>query len=138
MSRRWCPDIAQASALATQEQREEARIVRLYAAINNEVYKLYGIPDDTRTIIEETLGERPPEVLWPQMERKTAEQKRMEHVWRLLSYVVKRVVEADADGLVPFAPLSGETSLLDRGTGSWRRCFPSRTSTRSRSRSPTN
>ena len=38
----------------------------------------------------------------------------MEHVWRLLSYTVKRVVEADADGLVPFAPLSGEMSLLDR------------------------
>ena len=112
------------SALATQEQREEARIVRLYAAINNEVYKLYGIPDDTRTIIEETLGERPPEVLWPQMERKTAEQKRMEHVWRLLSYVVKRVVEADADGLVPFAPLSGETSLLDRVHGELAALFP--------------
>ena len=48
------------------------------------------------------------------MERKTAEQKRMEHVWRLLSYAVKRVVEADEDGVVPFAPLSDETSLLDR------------------------
>ena len=102
------------SALATQEQREEARIVRLYAATNDEVYKLYDIPDSTRAIIEETLGERPSEVLWPQMERKTAEQKRMEHVWRLLSYVVKRVVEADEDGVVPFAPLSGETNLLDR------------------------
>ena len=102
------------SGLATHEQRDEARIVRLYAALNDEVYRLYGIPDDTRTIIEATLGERPPEVLWPQMKRKTAEQKRMEHVWRLLSYAVKRVVEADADGLVPFAPLSGEASLLDR------------------------
>ena len=102
------------SALATQEQKEEARIVRLYAAINDEVYKLYGIPDSTRAIIEETLGERPAEVIWPQMERRTAEQKRMEHVWRLLSYAVKRVVQADADGVVPFAPLSGETSLLDR------------------------
>ena len=101
------------SALATQEQKEEARIVGLYAAINDEVYELYGIPDSTRAIIEETLGERPPEILWPQMERRTAEQKRMEHVWRLLSYVVKRVVEADEDGVVPFAPLSGETSLLD-------------------------
>ena len=38
----------------------------------------------------------------------------MEHVWRLLSYAVKRVVEADADGLVPFATLSGEAGLLDR------------------------
>ena len=102
------------SALATQEQREEARIARLYAAINDEVYKLYGVPNDTRAIIEETLGERPPEVLWPQMKRKTTEQKRMEHVWRLLSYVVKRVVEADKDGVVPFASLPGEASLIDR------------------------
>ena len=100
--------------LAEREAGEDARIQQLYAALDDEVYKLYGIPDDTRAIIEETLGERPPEVLWPQMERKTAEQKRMEHVWRLLSYVVKRVVEADEDGVVPFAPLSGETSLLDR------------------------
>ena len=102
------------SALATQEKKQEARIVRLYAAINDEVYKLYGIPDSTRSIIEETLGERPPEVLWPQMEHRTAEQKRMEHVWRLLSYAVKRVVEADEDGVVPFASLSGEIGLLDR------------------------
>ena len=100
--------------LAESEAREENRIQQLYAALDDEVYKLYGIPDDTRAIIEETLGERPPEVLWPQMERKTAEQKRMEHVWRLLSYVVQRVVEADEDGVVPFASLSGETGLLDR------------------------
>ena len=100
--------------VSRHEATEEARIRSLYSELNDEAYKLYGIPDDTRAIIEETLGERPPEVLWPPMERKTVEQKRMEHVWRLLSYAVKRVVEADADGLVPFAPLSGETSLLDR------------------------
>lgn len=114
------------SALAAQEQKGEARIVRLYATINDEVYKLYDIPDSTRAIIEEPLLERPPEVLWPQMERKTAEQKRMEHVWRLLSYAVKRVVEADADGLVPFAPLSGETSLLDRVHEELAALFPER------------
>ena len=96
------------------ETTEEARIQSLYSELNDEAYRLYGIPDGTRTVIEETLGERPAEVIWPQMERKTAEQKRMEHVWRLLSYAVKRVVEADADGLVPFAPLSGEAGLLDR------------------------
>lgn len=100
--------------LAVREAEENARIQQLYAALDDEVYRLYGISDDTRAVIEETLGERPPEVIWPQMERKTAEQKRMEHVWRLLSYAVKRVVEADADGLVPFAPLSGEAGLLDR------------------------
>ena len=100
--------------IAKQEAAEEDRIQRLYSALNDEVYKLYGIPDSTRAIIEATLGERPPEVIWPQMERRTAEQKRMEHVWRLLSYAVKRVVEADDDGVVPFAPMAGETSLLDR------------------------
>ena len=100
--------------IARHEVEEEDRIRHLYSELNDEVYKLYGLPDSTRAIIEETLGERPPEVLWPQMERKTAEQKRMEHVWRLLSYAVKRVVEADAGGVVPFAPLAGETSLLDR------------------------
>ena len=100
--------------IARHETAEEDRIQHLYRELNDEVYKLYGILDSTRAIIEETLGERPPEVLWPQMERKTAEQKRMEHVWRLLSYVVQRVVEADEDGVVPFASLSGETGLLDR------------------------
>ena len=100
--------------IAKHEDAEEARIRRLYSELNDVAYRLYGIPDDTRAAIEEALGERPLEVIWPQMERKTAEQKRMEHVWRLLSYLVKRVVETDADGVVPFAPLSGETSLLDR------------------------
>ena len=100
--------------VSKHEVAEEARIQGLYEELNDEAYKLYGIPDDTRATIEDTLGERPPEIIWPQMERKTAEQKRMEHVWRLLSYAVKRVVEADADGIVPFAPLSGEASLLDR------------------------
>ncbi len=106
------------------EAATEAEIREHYNRLNDEVYKLYGIPDSTRAIIEETLGERPPEVLWPQMERKTVEQKRMEHVWRLLSYAAKRVVEADEDGIVPFAPLSGETSLLDRVHQELAQLFP--------------
>ena len=100
--------------LAEYETREEAHIQQLYTELNDEVYKLYGIPDKTRVIIEETLGDRPPEVLWPQMESKSVEQKRMEHVFRLLSYVVKRVVEADEDGVVPFTSVADEPSLLER------------------------
>ena len=96
------------------EAEAQVQIQKTYNDLNIESYRLYGIPDDTRGLIEETLGERPPEILWPHMERKTAEQKRMEHVWRLLSYTVKRVVEADEDGIVPFAPLSDEASLLER------------------------
>ena len=96
------------------EAVKDIRIQKLYTELNDEVYRLYGIPDSSRQIIEETLGERPPELIWPQMEGKTVEQKRMEHVWRLLSYVVKRVVEADADGIVPFMAISGEMALLER------------------------
>lgn len=45
---------------------------------------------------------------------KTPDQKRMDHVWRLLSYAVTRVMEADEDGLVPFLHVLGEPPLLDR------------------------
>jgi hypothetical protein len=110
--------------LAGYEAAGEALVQRLYAELNDEVYKLYGIPDSTRVIIEETLCERPPEVLWPQMEGKDVEQKRMEHVFRLLSYAVKRVVEADADGIVPFSPAAHEPSLLERVQRELQTLFP--------------
>ncbi|MGH8070291.1 MAG: hypothetical protein ACRERE_34650 [Candidatus Entotheonellia bacterium] len=100
--------------LTETEAAEDGRIQKLYTELNNEVYSLYGIPESLRGVVEETLGERPLELIWPQMEGKTVEQKRMEHVWRLLSYVVKRVVEADEDGIVPFMAVSGEMTLLER------------------------
>ena len=115
---------ARIDRLAEQESAAEARIQQLYGELNDEVYRLYGIPDTTRAIIEETLGERPPEILWPQMEKKSTEQKRMEHVWRLLSYVVKRVVEADEDGIVPFMAASGEAGLVDRVRAELATLFP--------------
>lgn len=112
--------------LAEVEAKEETHIQQLYAELNDDVYKLYGIPDPTRAIIEETLGDRPPEVLWPQMEGQSTEQKRMEHVFRLLSYAVKRVVEADEDGVVPFVSMAGEPSLLERVLDEFHSFFPDR------------
>lgn len=100
--------------LAQREASEEAHIQALYADVNDEVYKLYGISEAHRSEIEATMGERPPEVLWPAMERKDSTQKRMEHVWRLLSYAVKRVVDADDDGIVPLQAVAGEPALIDR------------------------
>jgi hypothetical protein len=38
----------------------------------------------------------------------------MEHVWRLLSYAVKRVLEADEDGIVSFGAVNGEPRLVER------------------------
>jgi hypothetical protein len=100
--------------LAEQEANEEGRIQALYAELNDEAYKLYGISAAHRAEIEATMGDRPPEVLWVAMERKDAAQKRMEHVWRLLSYAIKCVVEADDDGIVPFQAVAGEPALIDR------------------------
>jgi len=99
--------------LAEFESTEEAFVQRLYSEINEGVYRLYSIPDKTIKLIEENLGQRSAEVIWPQMEGKSVEQKRMEHVWRLLSYVVKCIVESDDDGIVPLTAINGEHALID-------------------------
>ena len=66
------------------ESKNQSHIRQLYDKLDDIVFSLYGISDITRAVIDETLDDRPPEILWPQMARKTTEQKRMEHVWRLL------------------------------------------------------
>jgi hypothetical protein len=110
--------------LAEQEAIEEARIQTLYAELNDEAYNLYGISAAHRAEMEATMGERPPEVLWVAMERKDTAQKRMEHVWRLLSNAIKRVVEADDDGIVPFQAMAGEPALIDRLRNELHQLFP--------------
>ncbi len=101
-------------AVLATEAREDAFIQQAYAELNNAVYKLYGITERNRTRIEESLGERPTELIWPQMEGKTLEQKRLEHIYRVLSYAVKEVLDADEDGIIPFQQVASETPLLDR------------------------
>ena len=95
--------------------RTEREIQDLYARLNDEVYALYGIRKGTCIEIEESLGNRPNEVLWPQMERHGQEQKRVEHVWRLLSFIVKRVVEVDEDGIVHLVADPGKMLVLVNG-----------------------
>jgi hypothetical protein len=112
--------------LADFEAAEDDRIQQQYVELNNHAYAAYGIPVVTRKEIEEEMGQRPPEVIWPQMEGKTHDQKRMDHVWRLLSYAVMRVVEADEDGLVPLLQVSGEAPLLDRVHEELGKMFPTR------------
>lgn len=108
------------------EASAEKQIQATYSDLNTEAYKLYAIPDVTRVQIEKSLGERPPEVIWPQMEGKTTEQKRMEHVWRLLSFAVKRVIDSDDDGIVPFNRSTGETPLPERVRQELATLFPGR------------
>jgi len=107
-----------------QAQNEELRATS--NSLNEEVYSLYGIPPQTRAAIRENLGKMHAEVVWPRMEGKTPDQKRQEHVWRLLSYAVKRVVESDEDGVVPFLHVSGGASVLDRMHAELGKLFPAR------------
>ena len=100
--------------LEAKEKGDEARIQGLYAELNDDAYRLYGIPGKSRELLEESMGPRAPEVIWPQMEGQSADQKRMEHVWRLLSFAVKRVLEGDDDGIVPFGAVNAEARLIDR------------------------
>ena len=111
-------------SLKTQEAAEDGRIQKLYAELNEAVYGLYGISGTPRMIIERDLGNRPTEVIWPQTAAKTIQQKRMEHVFRLLTYLVMQVMRADKDGIVPFAPVSGEASLVERIVRELQRLFP--------------
>jgi len=110
--------------VANVEHRKEVLANQLYDQLNTFVYGAYGLSKAARSSVEQTMGERPGETLWVDMQKKTAAQKRMEHVWRLLSYAVKRVVDADEDGIVPFMAVGGETALVDRVSAELAALFP--------------
>jgi len=102
----------------------DAELQSNYTQLNDLVYRLYGANDKLREKLESAIGKRPPEIVWPQMEGKDRDQKRREHVDRLLLYLVKRVVEADEDGLVCFESVAHEKPLLERLRKELHDCFP--------------
>jgi len=112
--------------LAAYENTKEELISQKLADIDEQVFSLYGVNQYTQRVIEEAVGVRQPEVLWPTMAGKSSFQKRMEHVWRLLSYAVKRVLEADDDGIVPFNAVNGEPRLVERVRNELAELFPGR------------
>ena len=101
----------------------DAELESTYTQLNDAVYRLYGV-DKLRGKLEAAIGKRPPEIVWPQMEGKDRDQKRREHVDRLLCYLIKRIVEADADGLVCFESVAHEPPLLARLRKELHACFP--------------
>jgi hypothetical protein len=113
-------------SLSSREREEEEIIKGVYKRLNDTVFTLYDISNATRKVVEESLGDRPPEILWPQQGGKSSDQKRLEHVWRLLSYSVKRVLESDDDGIVPFNAVNGESRLVERVRQELAALFPRR------------
>jgi len=112
--------------IAALELEAEKQIHANADILNNEVFRAYGISADLVRKMKGSVRERPPEFLWLQMEGKTTDQKRMEHVWRLLSFAVKCVVESDDDGIVPFSQATGEARLVDRVRQELATHFPGR------------
>jgi len=111
-------------AVLAREAALDVELTEAYARLNDAVYRLYGINDAIRAKIEAAIGERPPEIVWPQMEGYDVDQKRREHVDRLLCYLVKRVVEADSDSIVCLQRVAQEPPLLDRVRQALATCFP--------------
>jgi hypothetical protein len=96
------------------EQGADARLQVLQAEIDEAVYDLYEISPADQALIERELGERPPELVWPQMEGKSRKEKNREHLRRLLSYFVLEALKADEDGILPLFPGTGEATVLER------------------------
>jgi len=97
------------------EQAADARLQALQAQIDDAVYDLYEISPADRALIEREMGDRPPELVWPQMEGNSDKEKRHEHVRRLFSYYALQAVRADEDGVVPLAGCAAhEPYLVDR------------------------
>ncbi len=96
------------------ETQDSAKCRYQQRQIDAAVYSLYEISTEDRTIIERELSNRPNETVWPQMVGKSAEQKRLEHLCRLISCIVKNIVEVDSDGIVPLVTCASEPLLIDR------------------------
>ena len=105
---------ARLDALARFETAEQSKIQSAFSEIDAAVFELYRIPEKRQNTIRDALPDRPVEILWQQMDGRSPEQKRMEHVWRVLSFAVKRVIEGDEQGIALLLAGTGETRLADR------------------------
>lgn len=95
------------------EKAADARLQTLQALIDEVVYDLYQISADDRALIDRELGERPPELVWPQMEGKSDGEKRREHVRRLLSYFLLQALKEKRDGILLLTAGTGQATALD-------------------------
>src|SRR5262249_17447985 len=101
---------ALASVLA-REQQTDAQLQSWYADLDAAVFDAYDLSAATRQQILSDLGERPPEIVWPQMEGKSDKLKRLEHVLRLVSFLVKEIVETDPEGILGLVKVPGRVTL---------------------------
>jgi len=85
-----------------------------YAGLQDVAYKLYSVPAGEREFMAGVLPSDQSGEPWPERSELAPTTKRLEHVLRLLSYIVKLVCEDDEDGVVPLVSCGDEATLLDR------------------------
>ena len=94
------------------ESAADARLQALQTQIDDVVYDLYEISPADRALIERELGDRPPELVWPQMEGRPDKEKRREHVRRFFSYYARQAVRESEQGIVPLAGCAAREPYL--------------------------
>jgi hypothetical protein len=98
-------------AVLGREATADREIQTAYIELDSIVFDAYALSRETRETVLWGLGSLPPELIWPQMAGKSTEQKRIEHVWRLLSFCTKRVVDSHHDGIIPLVKCSNDPTL---------------------------
>jgi hypothetical protein len=101
-----------------REQIMRNRLEELETLINEEVYRLYGINEEDRKIIEQELALRGEEVSLSEEDEEEelvkeeqieealgTETKIQDHAARLISFYIKKILESDPDGIVPLHEL---------------------------------
>jgi len=83
------------------ETAADAHLQALQAQVDDAVYDLYEISPADRALIKRELGDRPPELAWPQMEGRPDKEKRREHMRRFFSYFARQSARATGGPLWP-------------------------------------
>lgn len=96
--------IALANECVEREFKLRKRLDKIQNAIDDEVYRIYGISEEDRRLIEEEISTVEPEEEKIESENEEAQYEVMpaeEHTKRLLSYFALEVMKEDEDGIVP-------------------------------------
>jgi len=82
-----------------------SRLNEILDEIDSEVYEIYGISDDERKIIEHELNVQQIETLGVEKEVNLIDRiQTEEHIKRLISHYIKKVLDSDLDGIVVINP----------------------------------
>jgi hypothetical protein len=117
---RGSPDMSMnelAEICVKRQQMQSKRIDEIQREIDEEVYRIYGISDEDKALIERELGFQQRVSLEEEVANKEVEEPSKdvtspkEHIERLISFYIKKAVENDEDGMVPLDEMFSDNLL---------------------------